>query len=356
MKISSFEMIALLLLSRIFTLMIYSPIFSFPTSVQLVGIALSTIFQGALALFLIVLMKKTGYKSYDEVLFKNKVAGCIFSAVYCLFFILSGAAVLSSFIAFARDIFFPEQSFLAFALPIAAVCIYGAILGIKPLGRSAGLIFFIFILMFAVTVLSSSERLSSVGTYGGEFTARGVLLSAVYDMSRSLEFVMLPFIAVFSKNIRKDYFGFLASRLVILETAVFLIGSVLKEYIDYTKFPFFTLGGAVGGFIRLDALYLVMWTFCAVVKISLIIFFSGDIVKKFLPRKNYRFILSGIAVMLFSFCGVFMKNSEISAIIYAVLTLILGGIVPIIIYSREVHSYDKKTSSDNADNFSADRV
>lgn len=356
MKISSFEMIALLLLSRIFTLMIYSPLFLFPTSVQLVGIAVSTVLQGALAFFLIVLMKKTGYKDFEEVIFQNKVAGYIFSAVYCVFFILSGASVLSSFIIFARDIFFPEWKLIAFAIPIAAVCIYGAILGIKPLGRSAGLIFFIFILMFAVTVLSSFERLSSGTAYNTDFSAKGVLLSAVYDMSRSLEFVMLPFIAVFSKNIRKDYFGFLASRLVILETAVFFIGSVLKDYIGYTKFPFFTLGGAVGGFIRLDALYLVMWTFCAVVKISLIIFFSGDIAKRFLPNKNSGFFFSGIAVAILSLCVNFMNSSKISAVIYAVLTLILGGIVPIIIYSREALSDGKKTSSDNGGNFSSDRV
>ena len=73
-------------------------------------------------------------------------------------------------------------------------------------------------------------------------------------------------------------------------------------------------------------------------------------------KKHLKFILSGIIITLISLTGVVTGNNENSQIISAVFILLMGGIIPVIFFSKEVFSIDKKTYYDNNNNLSSDRM
>lgn len=356
MKISSVGAISLLLISRIFTLMIYTADNAFTSVSFLLGICLSTVIQGIISFLLIFLVKKSSADDFYSLISKNKFLMIILSLFYGAFFILSGGTVLKNFTTFANELFFEDVSAFLIALPIVSVAVYGAFSGIKSLSRSASVIFSIFIFMFVITAVFSAEKISPAVFSENTLSLSSVIKFSLYDISASPEFVMLPFFCLYSKNIRKDYFSFLSLRLILLETSAFLMASVLKDYVNYTDFPFFTLAGAVGGFIKADALYLVIWTLSATLKLSLILHFINIFTEKIPLKKFLRFILSGIMITLVSLTGIVTENNENSQLISAVFILLTGGIIPIIFFSKEVFSLDKKTYYNNNNNLSSDRM
>ncbi len=356
MKISSVGAVSLLLISRIFTLMIYTADKGFTSVSFLLGICLSTVIQGVLSLILILLVKKSSANDFYSLISKNRFLMIVLSLFYGAFFILSGGTVLKNFTSFANGLFFENVSAFVIAIPIISVAVYGAFMGIKSLSRSASVIFCIFLFMFLITSVLSVDEISPATFNETTLSLSSVVKYTVYDISASPEFVMLPFFCLYSKNIRKDYFSFLSLRLVILTTSSFLMASVLKDFVNYTDFPFFTLSGAVGGFIKSDALYLVIWTLSASVKLSLILHFVNIFTERIPIKKHLKFILSGIIITLISLTGTVTGNNGNSQIISAVFILLMGGIIPIIFFSKEVFSLDKKTYYDNNNNLSSDRM
>ena len=72
MKISSSGAISLLLISRIFTLMIYTADKGFTSVSFLLGICLSTVIQGIISFLLIFLVKKSSADDFYSLISKNK--------------------------------------------------------------------------------------------------------------------------------------------------------------------------------------------------------------------------------------------------------------------------------------------
>ncbi|MBR4092306.1 MAG: GerAB/ArcD/ProY family transporter [Oscillospiraceae bacterium] len=356
MKISSAGAISLLLVSRIFTLMIYTSDKGFTSVSFLLGICLSTVIQGILSLVLIFLVKKSSADDFYSLISKNRFLMIILSLFYGAFFILSGSTVLKNFTSFANELFFENVSPFLIAIPIVLVAVYGAFTGIKSVSRSASVIFCIFVFMFLSTAISSTGKISPAVFDETSLSLSSVAKYTIYDISASPEFVMLPFFCLYSKNIRKDYFSFLSLRLIILTASSFLMASVLKDFVNYTDFPFFTLAGAVGNFIKSDALYLVIWTLSASVKLSLILHFVNIFTEKIPLKKHLKFILSGVIITLISLTGIVTENNGNLQTISAVFILLMGGIIPIIFFSKEVFSLDKKTYYDNNNNLSSDRM
>ena len=356
MKISSVGAVSLLLISRIFTLMIYTADKGFTSVSFLLGICLSTVIQGILSLILILLVKKSSADDFYSLISENRFLMIVLSLFYGAFFILSGGTVLKNFTSFANGLFFENVSAFVIAIPIISVAVYGAFSGIKSVSRSASVIFCIFAFMFLITSVLSAKKISPAVFNETTLSLSSVVKYTIYDISASPEFVMLPFFCLYSKNIRKDYFSFLSLRLLILTISSFLMASVLKDFVNYTDFPFFTLAGAVGNFIKSDALYLVIWTLSASVKLSLILHFVNIFTERIPLKKHLKFILSGIIITLISLTGVVTGNNGNSQIISAVFILLMGGIIPVIFFSKEVFSIDKKTYYDNNNNLSSDRM
>ena len=356
MKISSSGAISLLLISRIFTLMIYTADMAFTSVSFLLGICFSTVIQGVLSLVLIILVKKSSADDFYLLISKNRFLMIVLSLFYGAFFILSGGTVLKNFTSFANGLFFENVSEFVIAIPIISVAVYGAFKGMKSLSRSASVIFFIFAFMFSVTIFSSFGKISPAIFNETTLSLSSVINYTIYDISASPEFVMLPFFCLYSKNIRKDYFSFLSLRLLILEVSAFLMASVLKDFVNYTDFPFFTLAGAVGNFIKSDALYLVIWTLSVAIKLSLILHFVNIFTEKIPLEKHFKFILSGAIITLVSLTEIVTENNGNSQLISAIFILLMGAIIPIIFFSKEVFSLGKKNYYNNNNNLSSDRM
>ena len=352
MKISSCGAVSLLLLSRIFTLMIYVSEGDFKAVPFLLGICLSTVVQAVLSIILIFFVNKSKENDFLLLITRNKITGILFSVIYGGFFALSGAALLSDFVRFSDELFFNDKGFFFIAVPVVTVAVYGAFMGIKSLSRSASVVFFIFSFMFVATAVLSFEMITPLSADETTLSFSSVFDFALYDISKSPEFVMLPFFCLCSKNIRKDYFSFLSLRLVILSASVFLIKTVLSEFFRFTDFPFFTLVGVSGGFIKSDALCLVVWTLSATLKLSLMIYFCSLFKKKLPIKKVSGFVISGILITLLSLLG----TDERQTLVSAVIVILLGGIIPLIFFVKEVFSVDKKTYFGSSHNVSSDRL
>lgn len=293
MKISNSRIIFLLLIFRLFTLMTYVPMISqgYEPSVQILGIALSTLVQALLAIPAVFL------SSRSELRF-----GTITLAAYLVFFILTAGASLSHFQRFISSVFLPSGSFFPVILAALAIYIYCAYNGLSSLAKSGSMVFALFAVMLVIMALLSVGEANPENFAGGYgVNIKSAALAFADDLSRSTEVVAFAYLLPKIKSARKSFYGYLSAKTAILAVISLLIISVLGGFTRLTDFPFFTLGSVTGAQARLDALYIIVWTLTSAVRIPLLIYMCADILSVLVPKLKYRFIVSGGLVLIAAF-------------------------------------------------------
>ena len=345
------QFLLLLFMCRVFTLMTFVPFTrdGEGLSLRLTAAAVSTTVQAVL-LIPVVMLKKS---ATEVILEKNKACGIIAAALYLLFFLFYTVNSLLHFQSFLSARFFPYAESLLWIAVILAVCVYCACLGTEALGRSAVLLFWIFIVTLIVMGVSSARETDAANLYFDSIKWDGLFRAVIEDLSRNGEICAAAFLAgrVRSKDqarfneqavpggkkqgdLRCGVYGLLASKLVLAEVVMLLIAAVLGDFAALTDYPFLALG-TFGGerFIqRGDSLYLVVWTITAVLNVSLFLHISAELFGEVFPKMRLRTALSALLVFGILFAVTVTKTSF--AKLYGLMcsgwaVILLAGIIPL---------------------------
>lgn len=327
-KIGWGQLAVLLLLGRIFTLMTYAPLTAEGWEYIPLATAISTAIQMVLVIPLVLLSSRP-----DRVfLLKNSPLTKTVAALYLVFFAAIGADSYAHFGGFLAEVFFPQDNKLALAAILFAVCIYSAVRGLAGIARAGMLVFVLFIAMLLlIFTVSAGEIKWQTLSLPQTKTLAGAVFE---DLGNSSELVMAAFLMGRCEKPKRGVFTFLAGKLVILEVISILIITVLGKYAMLTQFPFFSLGSyaGLGGVQRLDAVYLVVWTLIAIIRISLTIFICGELLGKIFTgmkqKPKLAPVLVGAAIFL---AGLpLLYGGEISERIFPMGIVTLVFIIPML--------------------------
>ena len=358
------QFLLLLFMCRVFTLMTFVPFArdGDGLTLRLTAAAVSTAVQAVLLIPAAVLKKS----ATEVIISKNKPCGVIAAALYLLFFLFVTANSLLHFQSFLSARFFPYADSLVWIGVMLIVCVYCACLGTEALGRSAVLLFWIFVISLAAMAISSAGEADSANLYFEPLAADGLFSAVLDDLSRSGEICAAVFLAGRVRpaeqnnsagkgrcGLRCGVYGFLASKLVLAETVMLLVAAVLGDFASLSDYPFLALG-TFGGerFIqRADSLYLVVWTITAVLNVSLFLHISAGLFGEVFPKMKYRTALSALLVFwtlpLATSAGKIFSQIR-STVCSGWAVILLAGIIPLIALIASKVSHGRKEEKSRA--------
>lgn len=312
-QISYAQFIMLLFIVRSFKTMMYNPFENTSAINVLLEIVISTAIQSILVIPFIYIYKK--YKG-DNILSlaykKGKIIGIITSALYTIYFFILAFRLIKNFAVFMSHTFNSLNNDKTITIILILVGLYGALMGLESISRSSGFVFIGLCVMFLVVIFTSkgnvdiynimyTPKTKNIGLY--EFSLRGI--------ANNIE---LPAIAIIISNVKdrftKGIYYLLALKMILIGVTVFFIVAVLGAYVELCEIPFFKIGAySKTQFVqRLDPLYMVEWTFCAVITVSLFIYLITNSVKKIYVKANTKVI--SLIVSVFLILSILVVNIE----------------------------------------------
>lgn len=341
MKISYGQLGILLLLGRIFTLMTYVPLSSGGHGILPAAIAISTAIQVALLLPLMVLNRRFEGKNLVQIAAERRpLLGRLVAIIFLIFLLAMGADSCAHFGGFLSGVFFPQSNKLIFAVIFVAVCMYCASRGLQGLAR-AGLP--IFVLFLGMLVLVGAMSLSSGALHTALPTQDATRLfpAILEDFGRSGELCVAALLMgkIPKNGLKRSLFVYFSGKIIILEVITVLIITVLGNYASIVDFPLFSLGSyaGLGGVQRLDAVYLVIWTLIAVVRIALTIALATELLGDIFPKFKCKSAAVGSGILLAGIPLIYGK--VLPEVVFAAGIFALIFIIPLLlIFRRKRHA------------------
>lgn len=343
------QLLLLLLMCRVFTLMTFVPFADSneTLTLRITAAAIGAIVQGIL-LIPIVLLKGsvTGLT-----LQKNKPAGIILTILYLIFFLFYTAGSLIDFRGFLGARFFPTAGSVLWIGVLLIVGVYCGYLGVEALGRSAVLLFWIFIAALVIMCVSSVREFDTANLDLRFSGTEGLFSAVMKDLSRNGEICALAFLAGNVRDrLRCGVYGLLVSKLVLISSVTLLITEVLGDFTPLAQYPFLAVG-AFGDdrFIqRGDALYLIVWTITAIINIALFLHIAAGLVGEVFPKCRFRTSISALIVFAMTTCFALtgLSFAEVYNIVCSGWTIILlVGIIPLIVLLSTHRKGGSKTNA-----------
>ncbi len=300
-KISYGQMIMILFLCRVFKIMSYNPFSDANGATIMIAMAISTLIQAVMIIpFVWIYIKHPG-RSVCELAFNHsKAFGYAVSILYTLYFIMISLRDIRYFAFFMSEAFPSVQSGIFIVISIAIVAGYGALLGIEALGRSSTLVFVGFVIMIISMILALEGHINYLNlNLVADDTTKKIIVIAYKGIGLNTELsaiaILLPKI---DKSFAKGAYIFLGLKLIVIDLIVFLYTTILGNYVKSIALPFFTVGAysKTSFFERFDALYMVEWTFCAVVSIAVFISLASLCVENIFARYKTQYIKLAVTV------------------------------------------------------------
>lgn len=289
------QLLMLFLLGRMFTLMTAVPFTRLEAGGPwMAGILLSTALQGLLLFPVILWARQHPGRSLFAPFEKNGKGNLLLSLTGFVLLLLLLAGRMADFSIYLKTTFSPGAGPLLTAVVLALVCGYGAYLGIQGIARASTVVLALgaaAVVFLAVISIPKASLSRFAGAYG--FHTPAVLQAALEDFSRSGEWLAAGVLLCRLRDpsaVRKGGFGSLAGRLVLTEGVGLLLCVVLGGYavasVSGVQYPFFALGQYLhpGDFMRLDGLYIMLWSLTAVLHISLLLWAASFLLEQLLQR------------------------------------------------------------------------
>ena len=338
MKISSWQLLILLFLSRIFITITYFTLEDVSPSVMMSTTAFSVAADMILVIPAIILYKKYPNENVIRSAFEiSKSFGIVLFVLYFIFAVFMIFRTVRFFLYFFENAFLNLLPTLVVGVMLIAAAAYVGHLGIEAAARSSSIVFVAFLLLIIAVIATTAEDFDLNNYYTEPVGTNDILNGVVHGISRSSEMVVLVLLLPYLKNgIGKSVYGFLILKLLFVEMIALLCILFLGGYMAAVPFPFFTVCGfAKAPFVeRLDAAFLVVWTLMGVIKLSLYTISLRPSAVLLKPLNNNAvtnlvpFVLGGVPALYFAYKEqmiIPLLDNEITACA----VLLLGSLVPL---------------------------
>lgn len=342
-KISVWQLFAVLLLSRLLTLLTYTALGTdimengdyFPATV------FSVVF---ILLFSTVLFLQMRWFPQHDLVDVAYYASPMFSkcvsVLYAVFFLLTAFETLARLELFVSTVIFPTQGSAFLVIICVVSACYAASLGVEALGRTGAVSLLLFVAAFLFIILAMAKKINALNFspifYDGVSPSLTAGLAAATRSGEVMMFsAMLPRVR---GNVKKAYSAWLSAFLFSTLCVFFFVFGGLGSFALTQLFPIHAVAvlSEFSVFQRFDVLLTGIWILSAFVKISFLLYLvSAHLQKSFRAEWKNRYIaVAGvlIAALQIFFAGNFSDYFYTSSlwgrtVFFAVFALILPAAV-----------------------------
>lgn len=298
-KISRGQMFVVLILTRIMHTMIFHAAgFKIGTPIMLT-LLFTTLIEIVAAVPVIILFRGGGKDVAGEIAGESRAA-VVIRLIYSGYFLFIAAGTLMNFAEFMHTEFKRVVSPLLVIVIIALAAAYCAYLGIESLARAGTVVFWAFLVLF-ITMAAVSE---------GEFDVLNLLSVTKNDIPRMIDYALrdlssswwLPMLCSLGEYLRDGVkttvFGYLLSKLLLIETLLLLVTLVLWTFSDVLGYPMLALGAyAKTDFIQnFDAINMFVWSLNCVIVNGTYLFAAVQAFGK--KRRGLYCLISAVIVII----------------------------------------------------------
>ncbi len=338
-KISPFQLIALLLLCRLFITMTYSPADAEKPLLTIAGGLIALLIQAAIIAAPIAVSGRQGNENVITAGFgAAKPVGLFLALLYGAFLIWTAARTLgdfSAFITFAFPVFTAKKTIVFF---LAATALYICTLGPEPIARTAVIALALFAVMLTAVLLGTSGNIDIHNLSASSHDPWGdTLRSGIFSIGRDSELVLLCImLPALRKSRGKTLYSFIGIKYLLVAACVFLFSAILGEFAQSVQLPFFHLSSYSDTAViaRFDALFLIVWTFCAVIKSAVYFWAAGACLGYIIPKSRPVYTQSAAAALALTaaaFSATAGPQSPQRSLAASAAVAILGGIIPVVV-------------------------
>lgn len=288
-KISSMQLIALLLCSKLFYIMTYVPDNGQNGAAFIISSIIVTGIQCIMIIPAVAFYKKNnGEGVFTFADSKSRTLGVCVSLIYLIASLFAICTTMGNLTFFLQFCFSDTYAPWAVIVILCASSFYICQMGISSLARTAGIV-------VVVTLIGLTLVLTGFNHYD---TFSGLNLAVEDPMSKILSpiprtisnsheiaaFVIL--LSALRNKPAKTIYGYLSVKVVITIIAVLTVVLVLGDFAAISKLPFFSLSAFSQTKIieHYEAFFMLIWTLCAIIKAALFAVCAQTCMKQIFPK------------------------------------------------------------------------
>ncbi|MBQ9375907.1 MAG: GerAB/ArcD/ProY family transporter [Ruminococcus sp.] len=290
-KISSYQFIALLLCCKLFNIMTYIPAKTDNGTLVLITLVVTTIIEGVLLIPAIVFYNRHDGKGLlTFASSKSRALGLTLSLLFLLLCLWTIIQTLGDLTFFLQYCFSDTYSAWSVVIVTLAATLYVSQTGLSAVARATSIIVIITLLALAFIFTGFKHH---IDFYELNLAVRNpafeVLKSSPKFIASSKELALFVILlgALKSKP-AKTAFLYLGVKLFVSLISALTSIIVLGDFIYLSKLPFFTLSAYSQTTIveHYEAISMMLWTLCALVKLSVFTISAGHCIHHIFPKAH----------------------------------------------------------------------
>lgn len=259
--------------------------------------------------------------------------------LYAVYFVWLSSLNVGRFSYFASSRINANSSMIYFIIAIVVAGCYCAILGIESVSRFGSFCGVLLIITVFSVFLFNIHNLDGLNYFPIYTNSKNdILKNALVMTSNSIEPALLLVLSnrINGAKAKPFYYAILSSYFTVFMLILFVIG-VLGSASSLQSYPIFTLFqmASVGSFSRLDMLHTAFWVLALLLKISVLIYSSSLVIKKY--KHSTKCIIISFLVIVISIISnsfVTFESTEINKYISLISFVLFVLVLPIVTLIR----------------------
>lgn len=287
-KISSLQFMALLICSKLFSVMTFIPDRNENGATFTITVIVATALLGLLIIPALAFYKKNNGESILTFSgSKSRGLSVVISGIYLIITLFALIKIMGDLAFFLQYCFSDIYAPWAVIIVIAAVTFYISGLSISTLARTTGIVVTVTFIGLALVLSGFHHHIDFIELNLAVENPTAKILSGIprilSDSYELIAFVLL--MQYLRKQSRLTVYGYLSVKAVIISITVLAVTLVLGNYALMTKLPFFALSAFSQTRIieHFEAFFMLFWTLCAIVKLVLFTQCAGICLKELFP-------------------------------------------------------------------------
>lgn len=290
-KISSMQLMALLICSKLFSIMTFIPDKNENGASFTITVLISSALLGVLIIPSLAFYKKN---SGESILTfsgsKNRILSVVISIVYLVITLFALIKIMGDLAFFLQYCFSDTYAPWAVIIVIAAASFYISQMSISTLARTTGIVVTVTFVGLAFVLSGFHHQIDLIElNLAIENPTEKIISGIPRILSDSYE--LIAFVLLMNhlkKQPALTIYGYLSVKAVIISITILAVTLVLGNYALMTKLPFFALSAFSQTKIieHFEAFFMLFWTLCAIVKMVLFTQCAGLCLKELFPGHN----------------------------------------------------------------------
>lgn len=301
-KISNWQILSLLLVSRAFNALNYVPMFSDikDMSVLLVGNIIALAVQLILIIPAIIMFNK--HKSMDILSVSIewcKPFGICISILFLLFILLNIVGTIVGLEFYLANAVYPDASSVMIVLTLCIACFVVSQSGIEGIARASTIVFVVLVIGITFIGVSSIESIDMLNVRPISDNTNNLYKATTHIITKNSEIWLLLLLNTTLKaGFKKVSIWFLIISSCFIEIVNFLVISVLGPFAYNQVFPYFTLASIAETSViqRFDSIHMIIWVCVSFIKITFYAIVAGRVLNLILPKKAKKLSLLSLYI------------------------------------------------------------